>query len=122
MVEQTQIRVLLVDDHAMVRRGLEAFLSDFDDLVIVGEASDGEAAIEICGRLQPDVVLMDLLLPGMDGATATCEIRTRFPHIQVIALTGFRDEAMLLRTLQARAIGYLFKDIAACELVFRRWD
>src|SRR5687768_6450992 len=117
MAERDQIRVLLVDDHAMVRRGLEAFLSDFDDIVVVGEAGDGETAVEICGRLQPDVVLMDLLLPGMDGATATCEIRTRFPYIQVIALTGFRDEALLLRVLQAGAIGYQFKDIAPCELV-----
>ena len=110
------IRVLVVDDHPVVRRGLAAMLSVYDDLALVGEASDGADAIRLCGELHPDVVLMDLLLPGMDGATATQAIRHQFPQCQVVALTSFREDELLRRVIQAGAVGYLLKNVGAEEL------
>lgn len=111
------IRVMLVDDHAMVRRGLATFLQIFDDLELVGEADDGAAAIHLCARIQPDVVLMDMVMPQMDGVTATRAIRQQFPLVQVIALTSFKEEELVQKVLQAGAIGYLLKDVSAEELV-----
>lgn len=110
------IRVMLVDDHTMVRRGLATFLKAFDDLELVGEAADGEAAIQLCARILPDVVLMDLVMPDVDGVTVTRAIRQRFPMVQVIALTSFKDEKLVQNTLQAGAIGYLLKDVSADQL------
>jgi NarL family two-component system response regulator LiaR len=111
------IRVMLVDDHTMVRRGLATFLKIFDDLQLVGEADSGEAAIQLCADVQPDVVLMDMLLPEMDGAASTRVIRQRFPEVQVIALTSFKTGELVRSALEAGAIGYLLKDISADELV-----
>lgn len=110
------IRVLIVDDHLMVRDGLKVFLSTYDDLEVVGDAPDGEQAVQLCAQLQPDVVLMDVLMPHMDGPTATARIRESFPHIQIIALTSFVEEELVQRALQAGAIGYLLKDVHADEL------
>lgn len=110
------IRVMLVDDHAMVRSGLAAFLFAQEDLELVAEASSGEQAVAICQDKQPDVVLMDLVMPGMDGATATKKIRERCPEIQVIALTSFKEQDLVEGALKAGAIGYLLKDITADEL------
>jgi NarL family two-component system response regulator LiaR len=113
-----RIRVLVVDDHTMVRRGLATFLKVFDDLELAGEAADGQAAIQLCAKNQPDVdvVLMDMVMPGMDGATATRLIRKQSPLIQVIALTSFKEENLVQGALQAGAIGYLLKDVSADEL------
>jgi NarL family two-component system response regulator LiaR len=108
--------VLLVDDHAMVRRGLAAFLKAFDDLELAGEAADGAEAVERCAEVQPDVVLMDLMMPGTDGVVATRAIRQRFPTVQVLALTSFREEDLIHRALQAGAIGYLLKNVSAEDL------
>lgn len=116
MSDPQPIRVLLVDDHTMVRRGLATFLKVHDDLALAGEAATGEEAVRQCARLLPDVVLMDLVLPGMDGVEATRAIRAEFPTVQVIALTSFNEEGMVQRALQAGAIGYLLKDISADEL------
>lgn len=116
MSETKPIRVMLVDDHAVVRSGLAAFLTAFDDLELVGEASSGERAVALCGQAQPDVVLMDLMMPGMDGATATKLIRERHPEIQVIALTSFKEKEWVEGALKAGAIGYLLKDVSADEL------
>ena len=116
MAASNPIRVMLVDDHAVVRSGLSAFLLAFDDLELVGEASGGAEAVRLCDRLQPDVVLMDLMMPGMDGAAATRAIRERCPHIQVIALTSFKEEDLVQGALQAGAIGYLLKNVTADEL------
>jgi NarL family two-component system response regulator LiaR len=116
MVEEQPIRVLLVDDHAMLRRGLRFFLKGFDDLELVGEASSGQEALAICGECAPDVVLMDMVMPGLDGAEATRLIREQFPHVQVIALTSFQEDALIERALQAGAIGYLLKNVSAKEL------
>jgi NarL family two-component system response regulator LiaR len=110
------IRVLLVDDHLMVRRGLATFLKVFDDLELAGEAADGVEAVQLCTRLQPDVVLMDMVMPEMDGATATHLIRQQFPAIQVLALTSFKEDKLVRNALQAGAIGYLLKDVSADEL------
>jgi NarL family two-component system response regulator LiaR len=116
MVESTQIRVMLVDDHAVVRSGLGAFLMAFDDLELVAEAGGGEEVVRLCQEAQPDVVLMDLVMPGMDGAAATEAIRAKCPDIQVIALTSFKEEELVEGALQAGAIGYLLKNVSADEL------
>jgi two-component system, NarL family, response regulator LiaR len=112
----TPIRVMLVDDHTMVRRGLATFLKVFDDLELVGEAGDGETAVSLCGQILPDVVLMDMLMPDVDGVTATRLIRQQFPSVQVLALTSFKEEGLVQSALQAGAIGYLLKDVTAEEL------
>ena len=116
MMEPRRVRVLLVDDHAMVRRGLATFLKAFDDLALAGEAAQGEEAVRRCGEVQPDVVLMDLEMPVMDGVAATRAIRERFPAVRVLALTSFRDEELVQRALQAGAIGYLLKNVSAEDL------
>jgi NarL family two-component system response regulator LiaR len=116
MTSSSPIRVLLVDDHTMVRRGLATFLQVFDDLELAGEAADGEAAIQLCARILPDVILMDIVMPDIDGVTATRIIRQRFPTVQVIALTSFKEEGLVQSALQAGAIGYLLKDVTADEL------
>ena len=107
---------MLVDDHAVVRSGLAAFLLAYDDLELVGEASNGRQAVERCGALRPDVILMDLVMPEVDGAAATREIRRRYPAVQVIALTSFPEDDLVKGALSAGAIGYLLKNVTADEL------
>ncbi|MBN1259690.1 MAG: response regulator transcription factor, partial [Anaerolineae bacterium] len=110
------IKVLITDDHAVVRSGLGAFLLACDDLEMVGEARNGLEALDFCGKLHPDVVLMDLMMPIMDGPTATRAIRERHPNIQVIALTSFKEDDMVKSALEAGAIGYLLKNVSIEEL------
>ena len=117
MTQTNPIRVLLVDDHMVVRSGLSTVLSVYDDLKLVGEAGDGEEAIRLCERLQPDVVLMDLLMPKMDGVTAIKSIKTHWPKIQIIALTSFKEKEYVEGALKAGANGYLLKDVSAEELI-----
>jgi NarL family two-component system response regulator LiaR len=107
---------MVVDDHTMVRRGLATFLKVFDDLELAGEAASGQAAIQLCALHPPDVVLMDMVMPDMDGATATRLIRKQSSSIQVLALTSFKEEVLVQSALQAGAIGYLLKDVSADEL------
>ncbi len=116
MTESNPIRVMLVDDHAVVRSGLGAFLLAFDDLELVGEAGSGEEAVRLCNQVQADVVLMDLVMPGMDGAAATRAIRECYPQIQVIALTSIKEKELVQGALEAGAIGYLLKNVSADEL------
>jgi two-component system, NarL family, response regulator LiaR len=111
------IRVMIVDDHTMVRRGLATFLKAYDDLVLAGEAANGQAALELCPKLQPDVILMDMVMPDMNGAAATRAIRQQYPKVQVLALTSFKEEELVKSALEAGAIGYLLKDVSADELV-----
>jgi len=111
------IRVMLVDDHPMVRRGLATILTVFDDLQLVGEAENGEAAIKLCAKVLPDVILMDMSLPVMDGATATHAIRQKFPQTQILVLTSFKEGNVIKQALAAGAIGYLLKDVSADDLV-----
>ena len=116
MLETKPIRVLLVDDHAVVRSGLSAFLTIYDDLELAGEARDGAEAVRLCKQVHPDVVLMDLVMPELDGATATRQIRQACPRTQVIVLTSFREDELVQGALQAGAIGYLLKNVAADDL------
>ena len=110
------IRVLLVDDHAVVREGLRAFLELQDDFEVVGEASDGEQALVQAEVLRPDVILMDLVMPNLDGVGAMRELRVRAPDSQVIVLTSFLDDDRLMAAIQAGAAGYLLKDVKPSEL------
>jgi DNA-binding NarL/FixJ family response regulator len=111
------IRVLIVDDHAVVREGLRAFLELQDGIEVAGEAAGGEAAIEQGGRLHPDVVLMDLVMPGLDGLGAMRALRERVPSARVIVLTSFVDDDKLLPALRAGAAGYLLKNASPHEIV-----
>lgn len=117
MTDRKQIRLVIVDDHVVVRSGLSAFLLAFDDLRLVGEAGNGEEAVRLCRQIKPDVVLMDLVMPGMDGIAATKAIREHCPGVQVIALTSFGEEERVQGILKAGAIGYLLKNVSAQELV-----
>ncbi len=110
------IRVLIADDHHVVRQGLRIFLALDGEIEIAGEASNGQEAIEKAQQFHPDIVLMDILMPVMDGITATGHIRREFPEIEVIALTSALDDTTVAKAIQAGAIGYLLKDTHAEEL------
>ncbi|MFL5779632.1 MAG: response regulator [Chloroflexota bacterium] len=110
------IRILLVDDHPMVVRGLRDFLGLHDDLEVVGEADDGLAAVRAAEALHPDVVVMDLMMPNLDGVAATAELKARWPEIEVIALTSFVDEDRVAAAIEAGASGFLLKDAEADEI------
>jgi DNA-binding NarL/FixJ family response regulator len=116
MPDSDLIRVMIVDDHDMVRRGLAAFLDIQTDLELVGEAKNGKAALHLCQHLQPDVVLMDLIMPEMDGVDAIQAIRQKWPHIQMIALTSFQEQELVQEALRAGAISYLLKNVSVHDL------
>ena len=105
-----RIRVVVADDHYMVREGLKITLSANDDIEVVGEAANGAEAVEVCAALQPDVVVMDVVMPVLDGPSATAKIRSAFPAVQVVALTSFVDDELVEKTIQAGAVSYLLKD------------
>ena len=107
------IRVLLVDDHSVVRKGLRTFLKYDPELEVVGEAADGAQALSLARELMPDVVVMDLLMPGMDGIAATAAIRRELPETEVLALTSVLEDASVVGAVRAGAIGYLLKDTQA---------
>ena len=111
-----RIRVLIADDHLIVRSGLETFLMVTDDLELVGEASNGAEAVRLCGERRPDVALMDLKLPGIDGVAATRRIRSSYPEVQVLVLTSYDDAGLVRAALDAGAIGYLLKNISTADL------
>ena len=110
------IRIVIADDHSVVRRGLRMFLAMDPELVVVGEAADGEEAVHLARLLLPDIVLMDLLMPVMDGITATAIIRSELPDIEVLALTSVLEDASVVGAVRAGAIGYLLKDTDADAL------
>ena len=110
------ISVLIADDHPFVRHGLRTYLETLDDLEVVGEASDGAEAVELAGRLLPDVVLMDLVMPELDGVEATRAIRAASPATKVIVLTSFDDDEKVFPAIKAGAAGYLLKDVHPAEL------
>jgi two-component system, NarL family, response regulator LiaR len=116
MDEIKKIRVMLVDDHGVVRRGLGAFLSVYDDLELCAEAESGEEALLAIEEAQPDVILMDLVMAGMNGAETTQEVKKRWPQIQVIALTSFKEKELVHEALKAGAIGYLLKNVSTADL------
>ena len=116
MTDSKSIRVLIVDDHGMVRRGLMTYLKNEADLQVVGEARDGREAVRLCEQFQPDVILMDLVMPELDGIAATRLIRKQWPHVQVIALTSFGEKELVQNALQAGAISYLLKNVSGSDL------
>jgi len=113
---QTPIQIVIVDDHAMLRKGLAVFLMSYTDLQLVGEAANGKEALALCAEKRPDIVLMDLLMPIMDGISATRIIHESYPDIKIIALTSFGEERLIKNILAAGAISYLFKKISADDL------
>jgi NarL family two-component system response regulator LiaR len=113
----TPIRVLIVDDHAVVREGLRTYLDLSEEIEVVGEARNGREAIERAKALRPDVVLMDLLMPEMDGIAATRGVKDASPSTNVIVLTSFTDDEHVMPALRAGATGYLLKDVSAADLV-----
>ena len=115
----TPIRVMIADDHDIVRRGLSVFLSGFDDLLLVGEATTGQEAIQVCAAVRPEVVLMDMMLPDMDGVAVTQAIRNQQPYVQIVMLTSSKDETLVKAALQARAIGYMLKNISVLEAIWK---
>jgi NarL family two-component system response regulator LiaR len=112
----SKIRIMLVDDHSVVRSGLSAFLSVNPDLELVGEAENGEQAVARAGILKPDVILMDLMMPIMDGVAATSAIKKKYPEIQIIVLTSFQEDELVRNAMKAGAVGYLMKNVTAREL------
>ena len=116
MSEAHTIRVLIVDDHEIIRTGIVYSLSAFHDLELVGEANSGQEALRLCGETQPDVVLMDMLMPGMDGVQTTQAIKKEHPQVQVLALTSFYDKERVQQAMQAGAAGYLVKGVSASQL------
>lgn len=111
MEDSKPMKVMIVDDHLMVRDGLKVFLSVYEDIEVVADAGDGKTALELCLKYHPDVVLMDIVMPEMDGPTATALILAQCPQVQVIALTTFVEEELVQQVLQAGAISYLLKDV-----------
>jgi NarL family two-component system response regulator LiaR len=117
MNTSSAIQVLLVDDHNVVRSGLATFLSAYEDLKLVGEAKNGVEALHFCHKQKPDVILMDLMMPVMDGVAATQAIMAEFPDIKIIAMTSFDESNLVHEVLAAGAISYLLKNITSDELV-----
>jgi DNA-binding NarL/FixJ family response regulator len=115
-MDAAPIRVLLVDDHAVVRMGLRAFFDQLDDIDVVGEASDGSEGVAMTRRLKPDVVLMDLLMPNMDGITAIGRIKAELPETEIVTMTSFIEEEKVTSALEAGASGYVLKDAEAEEV------
>ncbi len=116
MEESAPIRVLLVDDHAVVRMGLRSFFDMLADIEVVGEASDGSEGVAMARRLKPDVVLMDLLMPNMDGVTAIGRIKAEMPETEIVTMTSFIEEEKVTAALEAGASGYVLKDAEADEV------
>lgn len=116
MINPQNIQVMLVDDHNVVRSGLATFLKAYDDLNLVGEAKNGLEAVNLCQIKKPDVILMDLMMPEMDGIAATKAILIDYPDIKIIAMTSFEEEELVQGVLAAGAISYLLKNVTADEL------
>ena len=116
MDEPKPIKVMLVDDHSMVRRGLIAFLKNESDLEVIAEARDGREAIEKCEAAIPDVILMDLVMPNLGGVAATRMILDRWPDVRILALTSFQEKDLVQEALQAGATGYMLKNVSGAEL------
>jgi NarL family two-component system response regulator LiaR len=116
MGKADQIRVMTVDDHEILRGGIRFLLLAFDDLELVAEAHSGEEALSLSGQVQPDVVLMDMMMPGMDGVETTQALKDQYPDIQVLALTSFHDPSLVQGVMQAGAVGYLLKGASMDEL------
>ena len=115
--ESKNIRILIADDHSITRNGIKTFISVYDDLTLVGEAANGAEAIAMCDEVSPDVILMDINMPIIDGIEATVKIREKYPNIKIIALTSYVDKKLVKDILKAGAISYIIKNISPDELV-----
>ena len=114
--EKNPIRVMTVDDHEIMRTGIRFVLLAFDDLQLVGEARRGDEAVRVCQEVNPDVVLLDMKMPGMDGVQTTAAIKAACPDVQVLILTSFHDPDLVRRAMRAGAVGYLLKDASKEDL------
>lgn len=110
------IRIMLIDDHIKVHHGMSALIDAFDDLELIAQGSHGKEALDLCARHQPDIVLMDVVMPEMDGIEATKVITERFPEVKVLALSSFRDEESIRKMMQAGAVGYVLKNSSIDDL------
>ncbi len=117
MNDTDTVRILIADDHLMVRKGLSTLIQGVSDFTLVGEAEDGEQAISMCHDLQPDVILMDLVMPEVNGIEAIRRIHAESPSVNIIALTSFPDPQLIKQALEAGARGFLYKDVGADELI-----
>ena len=117
MNNETPVRILLVDDHAIVREGLRALLDDVQGMRIVGEATNGDEAVEMAARLEPNLVLMDLKMPGLPAPDAIRAIRARNPAVHVLMLTSYAEDQQVQKVISAGALGYVLKDVAKAELL-----
>ena len=115
MLEDT-IKVMIVDDHLLVRDGIELLISTFDDIEVMAVVESGEKAFAFCEQEQPDLILMDMVMPGQDGPESIAQILNSYPEIKIIALTSFVEEDLVVRAIQAGAIGYLLKNISSDKL------
>lgn len=117
MAEKKVIRVIIADDHPLVRHGIKTVFEAYDDIELVAEAENGKEAIEICEQYKPDIVIMDMIMPILDGAEATSQLIKKFPDIKVIALTSFNDKDLIKKSLKAGAISFILKNITGSKLV-----
>ena len=117
MTEKNKIKVMVVDDHPLVRHGIKTVFEAYDDIELVAEAENGKEALEICEKYKPDIVIMDMVMPILDGAEATSQLIKKFPDIKVIALTSFNDKDLIKKSLKAGAVNFLLKNISGAKLV-----
>jgi two-component system, NarL family, response regulator LiaR len=115
-VQTEPIKVMIVDDHEIVRSGLATFLEVVEDMELVGDAASGEEALAMCAEVAPDVILLDMIMPGMDGPTTAARLREVCPNTRILALTSFPEEALIQRALEAGVLGYLLKNVSVAEL------
>jgi len=117
MTEKKIIKVIVADDHPLVRHGIKTVFEAYDDIEVVAEAENGKEAIEICEKYKPDIVIMDMVMPILDGAEATSQLIKKFPDIKVIALTSFNDKDLIKKSLKAGAVSFILKNITGAKLV-----
>jgi two-component system, NarL family, response regulator LiaR len=117
MTEKKVIKVIVVDDHPLVRHGIKTVFEAYDDIEMIAEAENGKEALEICAKYKPDVVIMDMVMPILDGAEATSQLIRSFPDIKVIALTSFNDKDLIRKSLKAGAVSFVLKNVSGAKLV-----
>jgi two-component system, NarL family, response regulator LiaR len=117
MGEKNKIKVMIVDDHPLVRHGIKTVFEAYDDILLVAEAENGREAIKMCEKYMPDVVLMDIIMPVLDGVEATEQIIKNWPDVKIITLTSFNDEDLIRKSLKAGAVSYILKNISGAKLI-----
>ncbi len=117
MGKKNKIKVMIVDDHPLVRHGIKTVFEAYDEILLVAEAENGKEAIEMCGKYRPDIVLMDMVMPVLDGSEATSKSLRDWPDIKIIALTSFNDKDLIKKSLKAGAVSYILKNISAEKLI-----